>query len=275
MTFAFNSILAVIDPTTDNQRALERALGVAAANGAAVHAYLCCFSSARADDFAGLQRVEIERHASWLATLAARYAAQGQTFTHEVEWSDDWREGIARAAARRGCDLIVKSTYRHHPARRRLLKTSDWVVLRRAACAVLLVKQERATPLRCLLAAVDVEADDDAHRQLNTDIIAGATQLKSGATDCVLHAVSACQGNDRVGQAARLAAMAGVEPAYAHALVATPEDAIVDCAALVAADLVIIGSVARHGLGALTHGNTAERALDRLDADLLVMTLRR
>ena len=275
MTLAFNSILAVIDPTTDNQRALERALGLAAAHGATVHAYLCCFSSAKADDFAGLQRVEIARHASWLATLAARYAAQGQTFTHEVEWSDDWREGITRAAARGGCDLIVKSTYRHHPARRRLLKTSDWVLLRRAACPVLLVKQEHAMPLRCILAAVDVEADDDAHRQLNTDIIACATQLKSGASDCVLHAVSACQGSDRLRQATRLAAMAGVEPAYAHALVATPEDAIVDCAALVEADLVVIGSVARHGLGARTHGNTAERALDVLDADLLVVTLRR
>jgi universal stress protein E len=66
-----------------------------------------------------------------------------------------------------------------------------------------------------------------------------------------------------------------VASAYAHAIVAAPEDAIVDCAALIGADLVIIGSVARDGLGALTGGNTAERALDNLDTDLLVVTLRR
>jgi universal stress protein E len=274
MTLAFNAILAVIDPTTDNQRALDRALGLAAQGGATVHAYLCCYSNARAEDFAALQRVEVARHEAWLAALAARYREQGHAFTCEVEWSDDWRESIARAAARRHCELIVKSTYRHSQVRRRLLKTSDWVLLRRAACPVLLVKQETIAPLRCVLAAVDIQADDDAHRQLNSAVVALARQLGASAEDCVVHAVSACEDRERQRQAARLAALAEVDAARAHALLARPEDAIVDCAALVAADLVVVGSVTRHGLGALTTGNTAERALDVLDADVLVVTLR-
>lgn len=275
MTLAFNAILAVIDPTTDMQRALDRALSLGSATGATVHAYLSCYSDARTDDFAALERAEVARHESWLSTLAARYRANGQSFSMEVEWSDDWRESIARAAQRRRCDLIVKSTYRHSAVRRRLLKTSDWEVLRHAACPVLLVKQEFVAPLRCVLAAVDIEAEDDAHRQLNTSIVALARQLRASADDCVLHAVAACDSRDRHDQTTRLAALSGVENEYAHAVVATPEDAIVDCAALVAADLVIIGSVARHGLGVFGGGNTAERALDVLDADLLVVTLRR
>jgi len=275
MTLAFNSILAVIDPTTDTQRALDRALGVAAVSGAAVHAYLSCYSAVRSDDFAGLQRAELARHEMWLKDLAARYGAQGKAFSFEVEWSDDWRESIARAAARRGCDLIVKSTFRHGAVRRRMLKSSDWVVLRRARCPVLLVKHEQPTPLRCVLAAVDIAADDDAHRQLNTEVVALARQLAASASDCVLHAVSACAAEDRHTQGLQLARVANVAADFAHAVVATPENAIVDCAALVGADLVIIGSVARAGLGALTGGNTAERALDNLDTDLLVVTLRR
>lgn len=103
MSLAFNSILAVIDPTTDSQRALERALGVATSSGASVHAYLCCYSDARSDDFAALRRAEVARHEMWLNALAARYAAQGKTFSFEVEWSDDWRESVASAATRRNC----------------------------------------------------------------------------------------------------------------------------------------------------------------------------
>ena len=149
------------------------------------------------------------------------------------------------------------------------------MVLRRARCPVLLVKQEQVTPLRCVLAAVDILAEDDAHRQLNTAIIALARQLAASGEDCVLHAVSACHGHDRFAQGARLAQAADVESSCAHALVATPEDAIVDCATLIGADIVVIGSVARDGLGALTGGNTAERALDKLDSDVLVVTVRR
>lgn len=271
MTLAFNTILAVIDPTTDNQRALDRALGLAGA-GASVHAYLCCYSDARADDFAALQRAEVARHEAWMTALAARYRSAGHAFSVEVEWSDDWRESIARAAARHGADLLVKSSYRHSPARRRLLKTSDWLVLRRARCPVLLVKQDVVAPLRCVLAALDIEAADDAHRGLAGDILALARQLSASATDCALHVVCACAAQDRHRQATRLAALAAVDADCAHALVAKPEDAIVDCATLVAADLVVIGSVARHGLAALARGNTAERALDHLDADLLVVT---
>lgn len=275
MTLAFNSILAVIDPTTDTQRALDRALSLSATGGASVHAYLCCYTDARADDFAALRRAEVARHEMWLEDLATRYRARGKAFSFEVEWSDDWRESIATAAARRACDLIVKSTFRHAPVRRRLLKTSDWMVLRQAHCPVLLVKQERPAPLRCVLAAIDVMADDDAHVQLNDAVIALARQLAASAAPCALHAVSACRGHDRHHAAARLAQLAGVESECAHAVIASTQDAIVDCAALLEADLVVIGSVAREGLAAMTDGNTAERTLDKLDSDVLVVTLRR
>ncbi len=274
MSPTFKSILAVIDPTTDQQRALERALGLAQAGGAAVHAYLCCYSNARVDDFAALERAETARHQLWLAQLAARYADLGKTFSFEVEWNHDWRESVARAAARQDCDLIVKSSFRHAPARRRILKTSDWWVLRHAHCPVLLVKQEHPLPLRCVLAAVDVRAEDDAHRQLNNAVMTHARQLAASADDCQLHAVSACEASQRVALRTRLATLTRLDIGRCHAQCATPEDAIVDCAALLDADLVIIGSVARSGLGALTSGNTAERALDNLDADLLVVTVR-
>jgi hypothetical protein len=80
MTLAFNTILAVIDPTTDNQRALDRALSLAGQGGATVHAYLCCYSNARVEDFAALQRVEVARHEAWLAALATHYRERGSRF---------------------------------------------------------------------------------------------------------------------------------------------------------------------------------------------------
>lgn len=267
----FNTILAVIDPTTDIQRALARACGLARDTGASVHAYLCCYSAESVDDYAALRRVELARHQAWLEVLLATHAHAGVTITREVEWHEDWRESIARAAARRGADLVIKSSFRRSAVRRRLLESSDWALLRHARCPVLLVKQDDVQPYACVLAACAPLSADAPHRALDVEVVALARGI--AGTRAVLHAVTACDAADRHGASRALAARAGVAPDAAHAVVADPADAIVDCAALLTADLVVMGSVARGGLGALGRGNTAERALDRLDTDLLVVTL--
>lgn len=271
MTYAISKLLAIVDPTTDDQRALRRALHIARRGGAAVHAFLSCHSTADAADPEALRRVEVARNGLWLDDLLRSMDTEGVTVTQEVAWSDDWRASFASAAERAGCDAIVKSTHTHSAPRRRLLKTSDWALLRSAHCPVLLVKRASVAPSRRILVAVNPGVEDAAHQALNVQIADIGRTLTEGRGDLELHAVCAYSGSDRFTHPPELAEFAGIDESRAHCKAGDPEDVITALAAELDAELVVLGTVGRSGLGGLTKGNTAERILDRLETDVLVV----
>jgi universal stress protein E len=272
MTLQINKILALIDPTTDDQRALVRALSMAQRADAEVHAYLCCYSAVETDHFLALKRAELARHKAWLETVVASENLDGIDITMQIDWNEDWRQALADAAAAYDCDLIVKAAYQHSTPGRYLLKTSDWAVLRNAQCPVLLVKRESIAPVRRILLAINPKVEDERHQRLNADIIALGKQITEDRDNFELHAVCAYTGSEAFTHPPELAELVGIDESRAHCTSGSADDVIVDCAKLLESELVIIGTVSRSGLSGLTKGNTAERALDRLDTDILVTT---
>ncbi|HEY2340029.1 MAG TPA: universal stress protein, partial [Steroidobacteraceae bacterium] len=69
----------------------------------------------------------------------------------------------------------------------------------------------------------------------------------------------------------RLAGHAGVPAARRHLIARHPSDAIEQAAAETGSAIVVMGALARSGLRRLLIGNTAERVLDHLPCDLLVV----
>lgn len=125
-------LLCVIDPTTQNQRALVRAASVAAGARAVVHAYLCFALPANASyqDADEMREAEVARYRLWLDALVAPYRQKDIQITTEIECQSDWRGALAAAAGRAEADLIVRSSYRRTALQRRVLKTTDWMLLR-------------------------------------------------------------------------------------------------------------------------------------------------
>ena len=111
MSCEINKVLAVVDPTTGNQRAQIRALHIARRSGACVCAFLICHSSVDNDDEVTLRRVEIVRHRLWLEHLFLTMDTARVELTSEVVWDKNWRDSSADAAVRNGCDAAIKSTY--------------------------------------------------------------------------------------------------------------------------------------------------------------------
>jgi universal stress protein E len=272
MTLQISKILAVIDPTTDKQSALTRALNIAKHTNASVHAYLCCYSAIKTENIPALERVELARHKMWLEKVIASENSDSIEVTIEVHWNEDWREAMTNAAAKADCDMIVKAACEHSTPGRFILKTSDWMLLRNAKCAVLLAKRDAVGPVRRVLISVNPKVGDTQHKLLNENIIALGKQIVGMHDDSELHAVCAYTGSDVFTHPPELAELVGIDESRAHCSAGDPEDVIVDCAKLIDSELVVIGTVSRSGLGGLTKGNTAERALDRLDADVLVTT---
>lgn len=272
MTFQISKILAVIDPTTDKQLALIRALNIAQRADATVHAYLCCYSTVESNHFRALKRTEIVRHEAWLKTVIASENLDGVDVTTQVEWNEDWRQALADTAAEVDCDLIVKATRNHTATLRNLLRTSDWAVLRHAQCPVLLVKRDSIAPVRRILIAVNPKVEDAPHQQLNADIIAIGKQITEDRDDFELHAVCAYSDSETFTHPSDLAKLVGIDETRAHCAGGIPDDVIVEWAKTLDSELVVVGTVSRSGLTSLMKGNTAEHVLDRLETDVLVAT---
>ena len=105
-------IFVVIDPTSNQQSALDRAVALARHYGARIHAYLCIYSSLETDDPEMLKKVEMTRYKLWLDTFIEPIRAKGIDIDVQIDWSPNWREAMRDAALQSECDLIIKQTTR-------------------------------------------------------------------------------------------------------------------------------------------------------------------
>ena len=70
-----------------------------------------------------------------------------------------------------------------------------------------------------------------------------------------------------------LAKRVGIDRMNAHTSDGSPADVIIEYARDIKAELVIIGSVARHGVTGLVFGNTSEDILDTLECHIMSINL--
>ena len=237
------------------------------------------------------------RYRQRLEQLAKRIR-RGVRVTTAVEWDFPVHEAIIRAAARFSTDLIVTECHQGRHAAPWLLRFTDWELLRNSPNPVLIVKSHRPYKSPKLLAAIDPSHAFAKPAKLDEQILRLGTKL-SGALRGALHAVyaysplpvgvapsklSTPDGIVEVQARAAAHARAVVAPGLAaarisrtrrHILDGNPADIIVDVAQQIDADLVVMGCNSRSGLARIFIGNTAERALDRVTCDVLVVKPRR
>lgn len=266
-----SKIFTVIDPTTPKQIALSRAADIARGTKIDIHAYICIDENyGGVTDSTAMREAELARHEAWLAGLIRPLVDAGLSITSEVECKDDWRAALAPAASRARADLIIKESRRRTPLQRRFLKTSDWMLLRNAECPVLLVKSLRQGPLTHVLAAINLNARDEAHEAL-TETVIDYSRALAEATGAELHGVNAYPDQLNFVHPPDLAKRLGIERARAHVIQGDPENVVAEVATKLGSPLVVISSVARKGMSAAIVGNTAERILDTLDCDILTI----
>jgi len=268
MKHEMTRILAVVDPTRREQWALQKAVLMAKMiRGAEITALLCTYREADCEDPAEFEVVELERNRRWLDDIVAGFAETGVAIDTVVTWRDDWRQAIAEVAAERNAELVLKRAS-HRP---KSLASSDRQLIRSLHCALLLVKSEPVSALRKVLVAVDWNAGDHDHVALNETIIDFGRRLRAAGDELELHAVSAYPDSDRFVHPPDLAKKLGVDRNYAHVRQGKAVDIIPDMASEICADLVVVGSVGRHGISGLTAGNTSEKILEDIHTDVLVI----
>ena len=297
-------ILCVIDPTSEEQRALERAAWVAKKTGAKVELFICYYneylSGGRLFDAPSLEKTRREitqSHEKRLGELAAPLRDDGLEVTAIAVWDHPLYEGIVRHAAAINADLVFKDTHHHSAVSRALLTHTDWNLIRTCASPLWLVKP-RAIPAEAVfIAAIDPMNEHDKPAALDDEIILAGKTL-SEAVGGRLHAFHTFDPRMAIASTAANAYIPvslpfdemeeqmrelhgkrfremveyhGIDEDRAHLVSGLTHEELPALAEKIDAAVVIMGAVSRNRLKRLFIGSTAERTLDHLPCDLLIV----
>jgi universal stress protein E len=213
---------------------------------------------------------------------------RGMRIICTVAWDFPPHEAIVRRALTTHADLVIAAAHGHRPGARLLLANTDWELIRHCPVPLLLVKSRRPWDRPAVLAAVD-PSHARAPVTLDKDLLrlgSALAQLLHGRLH-VFHAyspliveppgVSAAplimmEYEREIGSTIRaLAASIGVPPARCHVSMGDVTAELRALARRTHASLVVMGAVSRSALGRVFIGNTAERVLDSLGCDVLVV----
>lgn len=295
----FNSILTIIDPTAEQRPGLDRTIRLATRARARVELFVCEFASHFSTEQAAIDRL-IEERRQWLDELARPLRERGIDTVTDVRWDRPLDEVIGRKVIASAPDLVVKDTHYHSVLQRTLFSNTDWRLIRNCPAPLLLAKESLASDSRHVLAAVDPLHEHDKPAALDREILAHAKNM-ARLSDAQLHvghvfdsAPIAVAGSAQFPAAAALA----VQPATdaIEALMTRHRDALADLlqghdvpahlvhlergsvssalpelARRIAAGTVVLGAISRSALKRMFLGNTAERVLDQMPCDLLIV----
>lgn len=298
-----NRILVVLDPSQQQQKALKRALKLAQALNASVTAFLSIYDFSyemttmlAADEREVMRSSLIADRKAWIDDLVLdakeNLSCLDVATDMQVVWHNRPFEAIIKTAIQGEFDLIIKGTHQHEGLKSLIFTPTDWHLLRKAHCPVLLVKDHQWQAQGKILAAIHAGAQDDDHVSLNKRIIEHALTV-ADKVSAQLHLVNAYPAAPMTvameipefdvtdySQAVvtqhrkalqQLADAYSLSAEQLHVVEGLPEHAIPELAEELDAELVVIGTIGRTGFSAALLGNTAEHLIDQLNCDVLAI----
>lgn len=292
-------LVAVRDPQARTLPALTKAAQLAASSRASIELFHCIDTQISVDMLGGdediigsLQRDVREAALQGLERLADRLRRTGLRVTVSAEWDFPLHEAVIRRALLTRADFIVAHQHGKHRFPH-LLHHTDWELLRESPVPVLLIRSRGAYRATAVLAAVDPAHAFAKPAALDAQILARA-QAAANALSVPLHVVHAflplpsaqnqgksyyvspVQIEQRAQQHAQKAlnkalAARGVSASRRHLVEGHPAQVIPAIARRLRASMVVMGAVSRSGWKRLLIGNTAERIIDELSCDLLIV----
>ncbi|MEK1942446.1 MAG: universal stress protein [Pseudomonas sp.] len=267
-----NDILVVLDARLPQSLAIQHAKLIADITQSHLH-LLICSDKKEAGDYLKRCRDEL---------FTEGYIVSSQ----QMSLGKPHKDVIAVQQAR-NCQIVIKQHVPESVLRRALITPDDWQLLRSCPVPVLMIKTDKPWQGGAVLAAVDVGNSDGEHRALNTGIISASQDIAALAL-CNLHVVCAhpspmLSSADPVFQLKET-----IQQRYRDRLAEIQEEFLLDddrihlmqgpaeaiipyVANKLKVGLTVIGSVGRTGLSASLLGNTAEKILDVLECDVLVI----
>lgn len=299
-----NHILVVVDPTVDDQHALDRAAWLAGHTGASLELLVCYYneylSGERLFDSPSLARARdevMQREKERLDSLARPVVESGVDVKTTAVWDHPLYEGIVRQALQCKADIVFKDTHHHSAVSRAVLTNTDWSLIRTCPVPLWLVKPGKIGETPAFLAAIDPMNEHDKPAALDDEILQLSKQL-AGSVAGKVHAFHSYDPRIAVATATanayipvslpldeiekqmhedhkkrfdEITSFHEIAADRAHLKSGLTHEELPALADELAADVVVMGAVARNRWKRLFIGATAERTLEHLPCDLLIV----
>ncbi|MDH3611651.1 MAG: universal stress protein [Gammaproteobacteria bacterium] len=299
-----SKVLSVVDPTAQDQPAMLRAAWLAKKAGAELNLLVCYYneylSGDRLFDSPSLEKARHEVMANQekhLEQLAEPIRQSGVVVTTTAVWDHPLYEGIVRHCVASGADIIFKDTHHHSAVERALLTNTDWNLIRTCAAPLWLVKPHGLADTPIIVAAIDPMNQHDKPAALDDEILQ-ISKLLAKNVDGNVHAfhsydpriaVATATANayipvslpfdeieqqmheDHQKRFKEITSFHDVEDDHAHLVAGLTHEELPLIAESLKADVVVMGAVARNRWKRLFIGATAERTLEHLPCDLLIV----
>lgn len=284
------SVLIVADRDGDRQVALPRGLGLAKAMGWDAEVAAFCY-----EPVAGLEasvqpdakRLLVAQCRESLHARVREHAQEGVAVETTVAWAKSVAEWVNSRVRRKNVDVVVKTGHRSETF---LYTPTDWQMLRECEAPVLIAADHIWHPMRSVVAAVDLGSRSTAKKDLNDAVVRTAKDY-ADALKYPLHVIHVIHMSKVLKdleiidtrahvakvrrrlqpEIADLARKHGIPVRSIRTRAGEVHRIVPSMAARLQAQLVVMGTVGRRGVTARLMGNTAERVLARLGADVLAL----
>jgi universal stress protein E len=266
------NIFVVIDPTSEEQPALTRAVDIAKNYDARVHAYVGIYSKLETDEPEELEKVEKHRYQLWLETLIEPLRGEGVSIDEYIDWTPDWRQTMSDVAQSLDSDIIIKPSTRRKTKSRVAMTSSDMALFESAHCPIMLTSGVKKPNFK-ILAAVDVRRTNERYRTLADSILEMGRRIVDVHADegGELHVVYAYDRKDDYRHVTDVAHATDLPAERVHVISGDPESAVTKVAKELDAYLVIIGLSTDKPVANRLFGATSDWILNNIDHDILVM----
>jgi universal stress protein E len=252
--------------------------------------------TATRDEVAKQREAIVEKYQLRLERFARDPGLRGVTVACTAVWDYPPHEAVIRRALAARSGLVIAAARDHRLGARLLLRNTDWELIRHSPIPLLIVKSPRPYRRPLVLAAVDpfhaharpadldarlVQAGGELARLLHGSLqvfhaympIVAVEPMVMAAAPLVMmppeaEEVHMQQVTRVIGQ---LADKARIARTRCHICMGEVADQLSAFAHRSGAAIVVMGAVSRPPIARLFFGNAAERALDRLSCDVLVV----
>jgi universal stress protein E len=278
-------LVVVADPFASDQPALAKATALALRSGAQLVLFNSFMIPQPVNDVPMGSRSQIiasalrQRRESMESLVAGTGVRAAKCI---AVWDYPAHEAIVRQVLRTKPDVLITASHRHGRLARWLLANTDWELIRQCPCPVWFVRSAEMPSRPRISVAVDPFHAHDKPAALDERLVhtAGVVARQFGGHVSLVHACHIPDSSRevrmlllaRAKQAVQdLAARHGVDAEACEVKAGRPEDVITASERRAGVDLLVMGAVSRSVDAHPVIGNTAERVIDRVACDLLVI----
>jgi universal stress protein E len=235
-----------------------------------------------------------KRHLRKLAQTLER--KMGIKIRCEVHWDHPPHAAIVRHVLEKKPDLLVADSHRHNRLVRMVLANTDWELIRNCPCPLLFVRSAKLPVKPKLLVALDPTHSHAKPSRLDAHLLSAANIVAHGIGGQVGAAHAYVKPNKVVfsptvgplsiplspGESLthfarikesidKVADRYSVAQQSRHIKTGLPSDVLVHLASALKTNVLVMGAVSRGALDRLFIGSTAERVIDHVECDVLVI----